>query len=306
MLLEVSPPVHRHPQVHSATQSHTKMVTGVWMALLVTKSICPLAQPPSTVATSPSWERSKGVSNAGSPRLQADPHHLPVAHIRTPKLWILLVPTAPVGASCWFLSSEPGIRVSLMTTLVSSVALLRPSTYCWLFPDIFLILVIYFSYHFAQQCWPKLEGKHTGPPCLGTFACVLLLSTASHRIIRTARLWPSQGLTTLNGHSPKTSSSLCTVLFSLVFLTHHFSYFCLLLKCRMRQMFCSLCPLFYPIPNCACCVSAEIHCFQGITVPQPVRIQYIENLNPCLCLAWCPSRIPSACTAVQATQPTLS
>lgn len=57
------------------------------------------------------------------------------------------------------------------------------------------------------------------------------------------------------------------------------------------------------MPNCACCVSAEIHYFQGITVPQPVRIPYIENLNPCLCLAWCPSRIPSACTAVQATQP---
>lgn len=69
----------------------TKMVTGVWLALLVTKSTFSLAQPPSTVATSSSWERSKGVSNAGSPRLQADPHHLPVARTRTPNLQLFFL-----------------------------------------------------------------------------------------------------------------------------------------------------------------------------------------------------------------------
>lgn len=97
LLLEVSPPVHRHPQIHSATQSHTKMVTGVWMALLVTKSICPLAQPPPDVCFSPGRE-AKG---------SAMPGHQDCRLILTTFLWHILGPQSSGFFLCQQLLLEP-------------------------------------------------------------------------------------------------------------------------------------------------------------------------------------------------------
>lgn len=102
----------------------TKMVTVVWMALLVTKSTFSLAQPPSTVATSPSWERSKGVSNAGSPRLQADPHHLPVARTR-PQISNY---SSCANSSCWSLLLVPVIRAGDSGVLDDYPCFLRGSS----------------------------------------------------------------------------------------------------------------------------------------------------------------------------------
>lgn len=161
------------------------------------------------------------------------PGHQDCKLILTTFLWHVLEPqtsnySSCANSSCWSLLLVPVIRAGDSGVLDDYPCFLRGSSRAI---HVLVALPRHLSnigYLFFLALLPSSAGlswkANTGPPCLGAFACAILLSTASHRIIRTARLWSSHGLTTLNDHSPKTSSSLCMVLLLLVFLTHHFSY----------------------------------------------------------------------------------